>query len=174
MSSITNKDEFVLQDFDAFLDSVASNSSKLSATISLNQELNEELDQLHKELQRKDGIILSKDEEIASLIASKITELKSHSAAISASCNDFRASAMVEQFQYEKDSILSQQRAHNREIESYRSENERLLRLNQQLQRDNVFTARLAELERQAKGGQQQNGGINMHRHGGSSGGRPY
>ena len=74
---------------------------------------------------------------------------------------------MVEQFQYEKDSMLSQQRAHNREIESYRSENERLLRLNQQLQRDNtVITARLAEL------GQSHHGGVNTYRHG--SGGRPY
>ena len=164
----------VLSDFDSFLDQVSQNSSKLAATLSLNNELNNELDQLHKELQRKDAMIMSKQEEIANLVSSRITDLKAHGQVISNTSNDFRASALVEQLQYEKDSMLSQQRAHNREIESYRSENERLLRLNQQLQRDNsVITARLAELERQTKGQQShQGGGVNMHRHGSS--GRPY
>ena len=56
------KNEFVLQDFDEFLDQITKDTAKLSAVLSLNQELNEELDQLHKELQRKDAMILGKDE----------------------------------------------------------------------------------------------------------------
>ena len=114
MSSTMKKNEFVLDDFDTFFHSVATNSSKWQATLSVNQELNEEVAELHKELQRKDAMILSKDEEIANLIASRITALKAHGAVITASCDDFRASSKVEQFQYEKETMVSSQRAHNR------------------------------------------------------------
>lgn len=91
----------ILDSFDSFLSDVNSTLAYKSFLEEENRVLKFDAESLTAEIQMKDEILLSKEEEIARLLEKQLTVIKSHTSRVTETKNEIRASAQLVEMRYE-------------------------------------------------------------------------